>query len=95
MVSRVWIGEYRPQRFVADAPCGWIDYHLGKFDGVPRRGNHLGHRAPFRFIAVQQLFGSVAMADQCQLPGQIDRVLQATVHPVTLGRGTHMRRVPR
>src|SRR6516225_9254076 len=73
---------------------GWIGYRLSEFDRIPRRCNCLGDRTPFCFIAVQQHRVAVTMADQCQLPRQIDRVLQTAVHSVTLCRGTYVRRVP-
>src|SRR5690242_15277363 len=50
---------------------------------------------PFRVITVQEGAGAMSLADERQLPGEVECILDTAVHSVALERSTDVGRIPR
>src|SRR5690349_20356116 len=84
VMTRRRIGEYGAQFLVAGETFSGISDVLCLLKRISRGGDCFGHRAAFDFVAVKQHGRSMALADERQLPGEVEGVLQAAVHAVAL-----------
>ncbi len=86
----VCIAEELLHLYVAGRPPVGLAEHLARLGRRPRGDDLLGHRPALDLIAVQQARAGPAGTDEGQLPAEVEGVLQAGVHPVTLGGRAHV-----
>jgi hypothetical protein len=94
VLSRPRVGKNGAQRLIAGASFGWVGEGVGALGRVPRGGDCVRHAASLRLVAVERI-GGMPLADERQLPGEVEGVLQAAVHTVALSWRADVRRVPR
>ena len=93
VVARRGLGEHRSHRLVAAiAFIGSVSV-CARSKSSPASRDHRGDGAPLDLVAVEQGRIGDAVVDQGQLPGQVDGILQAGVHAVSLGGRAEVRRV--
>src|SRR5690349_11815284 len=95
MMARSRIGKGGEQRFVAGAAGGWVGDVLCPLEFFARGGNHFCNRTPLSFVTIEQRRVGAALANERQLPSEIERVLQAAIHAVPLRGRADMGRVAR
>ena len=92
-MPRLRIGDHCPNSLVAALAFDRIRSHKCPFRLIAGLSNQLRSRAAFLLVAVEQTRLGGPVVNKGKFPGEVEGVLQAAVHAVSLRWRANMRRI--